>query len=172
MQLRMFLRNVCIIALLKVSWSQLSAYSSAKMHSKAETAVTISSCVAFVSFEFSVSIVELHRRTLDVAVKNGGGLLSKHKVLLGKVKKHWWIHSPSFSHSVDHWIFMEAYRCFCHRHLWTWQVKTFLKDGLNGVILIYSYSHSCKCTFCWLQKLPLSLRYHLTEDGSKKIIQM
>uniref|UniRef100_A0A671MF23 Extended synaptotagmin-2-like n=1 Tax=Sinocyclocheilus anshuiensis TaxID=1608454 RepID=A0A671MF23_9TELE len=39
------------------------------------------------SFEFSVSIVELHRRTLDVAVKNGGGLLSKHKVLLGKVKK-------------------------------------------------------------------------------------
>ncbi len=58
------------------------------MHSKAETAVTISSCVAFVSFEFSVSIVELHRRTLDVAVKNGGGLLSKHKVLLGKVKKN------------------------------------------------------------------------------------
>lgn len=36
------------------------------------------------SFDFSVSIVELHRRTLDVAVKNGGGLLSKHKVLLGK----------------------------------------------------------------------------------------
>ncbi|XP_031439821.1 extended synaptotagmin-2 isoform X2 [Clupea harengus] len=37
------------------------------------------------SFEFSVSMVELHRRTLDVAVKNGGGLLSKHKGLLGKV---------------------------------------------------------------------------------------
>ncbi|XP_063063168.1 extended synaptotagmin-2-A isoform X2 [Engraulis encrasicolus] len=37
------------------------------------------------SFEFSVSIVELHRRTLDVAVKNGGGLLSKNKGLLGKV---------------------------------------------------------------------------------------
>ncbi|XP_043100038.1 extended synaptotagmin-2 isoform X1 [Puntigrus tetrazona] len=36
------------------------------------------------SFEFNVSIVELHRRTLDIAVKNGGGLLSKHKVLLGK----------------------------------------------------------------------------------------
>uniref|UniRef100_A0AAY4A3V9 Extended synaptotagmin-like protein 2b n=1 Tax=Denticeps clupeoides TaxID=299321 RepID=A0AAY4A3V9_9TELE len=36
------------------------------------------------TFEFSVSIVELHRRTLDVAVKNGGGLLSKHKGLLGK----------------------------------------------------------------------------------------
>uniref|UniRef100_A0A668AGT9 Extended synaptotagmin 2 n=1 Tax=Myripristis murdjan TaxID=586833 RepID=A0A668AGT9_9TELE len=36
-------------------------------------------------FEFSVSLVELHRRTLDVAVKNGGGLLSKHKGLLGKV---------------------------------------------------------------------------------------
>lgn len=38
-----------------------------------------------VTFEFSVSLVELHRRTLDVAVKNGGGLLSKHKGLLGKV---------------------------------------------------------------------------------------
>lgn len=36
-------------------------------------------------FEFSVSMVELHRRTLDVAVKNGGGILSKHKGLLGKV---------------------------------------------------------------------------------------
>ncbi|KAL2085590.1 hypothetical protein ACEWY4_018910 [Coilia grayii] len=37
------------------------------------------------SFEFSVSMVELHRRTLDIAVKNGGGLLSKSKGLLGKV---------------------------------------------------------------------------------------
>lgn len=36
-------------------------------------------------FEFSVSLVELHRRTLDVAVKNGGGILSKHKGFLGKV---------------------------------------------------------------------------------------
>uniref|UniRef100_A0A8C6MKN2 Extended synaptotagmin 2 n=1 Tax=Nothobranchius furzeri TaxID=105023 RepID=A0A8C6MKN2_NOTFU len=34
--------------------------------------------------EFSVSMVELHRRTLDVAVKNGGSILSKHKGLLGK----------------------------------------------------------------------------------------
>ncbi|KAI1889175.1 hypothetical protein AGOR_G00176370 [Albula goreensis] len=37
------------------------------------------------TFEFSVSMVELHRRTLDIAVKNGGGLLSKHKGLLGKL---------------------------------------------------------------------------------------
>ncbi|XP_075900608.1 extended synaptotagmin-2-A isoform X1 [Nelusetta ayraudi] len=37
------------------------------------------------TFEFTVSLMELHRRTLDVAVKNGGGLLSKHKGLLGKV---------------------------------------------------------------------------------------
>uniref|UniRef100_A0A674MJP7 Extended synaptotagmin 2 n=1 Tax=Takifugu rubripes TaxID=31033 RepID=A0A674MJP7_TAKRU len=37
------------------------------------------------TFEFTVSLVELHRRTLDVAVKNGGSLLSKHKGLLGKV---------------------------------------------------------------------------------------
>lgn len=36
------------------------------------------------TFEFSVSMVELHRRTLDVAVKNGGSILSKHKGLLGK----------------------------------------------------------------------------------------
>src|SRR4029434_3231459 len=42
-------------------------------------------CVCVCRFEFSVSIVELPRRTLDVAVKNGGGLLSKHKGLLGKV---------------------------------------------------------------------------------------
>uniref|UniRef100_A0A8B9HCM6 Extended synaptotagmin-2 n=1 Tax=Astyanax mexicanus TaxID=7994 RepID=A0A8B9HCM6_ASTMX len=38
------------------------------------------------TFEFSVSLVELHRRTLDVAVKNGGGILSKHKGFLGKVR--------------------------------------------------------------------------------------
>uniref|UniRef100_A0A3P9M314 Extended synaptotagmin 2 n=1 Tax=Oryzias latipes TaxID=8090 RepID=A0A3P9M314_ORYLA len=37
------------------------------------------------TFEFSVSMVELHRRTLDVAVKNGGSILFKHKGLLGKV---------------------------------------------------------------------------------------
>uniref|UniRef100_A0A8C7YWU9 Extended synaptotagmin-like protein 2a n=1 Tax=Oryzias sinensis TaxID=183150 RepID=A0A8C7YWU9_9TELE len=37
-------------------------------------------------FEFDVSLVELHRRILDVAVKNGGGILSKHRGLLGKVK--------------------------------------------------------------------------------------
>ncbi|XP_063048979.1 extended synaptotagmin-2-like isoform X2 [Engraulis encrasicolus] len=37
------------------------------------------------TFEFSVSLAELHRRTLDVCVKNGGHLLSKHKGLLGKV---------------------------------------------------------------------------------------
>ncbi|GAA6081986.1 extended synaptotagmin-2 isoform X1, partial [Tachysurus ichikawai] len=36
------------------------------------------------SFEFNVSAVELHRRTLDVAVKSAGGLLSKNKGLLGK----------------------------------------------------------------------------------------
>ncbi|XP_035392582.1 extended synaptotagmin-2-A [Electrophorus electricus] len=36
-------------------------------------------------FEFIVSVVELHRRTLDVAVKNGGGILSKNRGLLGKV---------------------------------------------------------------------------------------
>uniref|UniRef100_A0A671K753 Extended synaptotagmin-2-A-like n=1 Tax=Sinocyclocheilus anshuiensis TaxID=1608454 RepID=A0A671K753_9TELE len=40
------------------------------------------------TFEFSVSLVELHRRTLDVAVKNGGGILSKHRGLLGKVTSH------------------------------------------------------------------------------------
>ncbi|KAJ4918394.1 hypothetical protein JOQ06_027966 [Pogonophryne albipinna] len=39
----------------------------------------------FSMFEFSVSMVELHRRTLDVAVKNGGSILSKHKGFLGKV---------------------------------------------------------------------------------------
>uniref|UniRef100_A0A1A7YPU8 Extended synaptotagmin-like protein 2 n=1 Tax=Iconisemion striatum TaxID=60296 RepID=A0A1A7YPU8_9TELE len=37
------------------------------------------------TFEFNVPIMELQRRTLDVAVKNGGSLLSKNKGLLGKV---------------------------------------------------------------------------------------
>lgn len=38
-----------------------------------------------VSFEFNVSLPEVQRRTLDVAVKNSGGFLSKDKGLLGKV---------------------------------------------------------------------------------------
>ncbi|KAM4873930.1 extended synaptotagmin-2 isoform 1-T1 [Thomomys bottae] len=37
------------------------------------------------SFDFSVSFPEVQRRTLDVAVKNSGGFLSKDKGLLGKV---------------------------------------------------------------------------------------
>uniref|UniRef100_A0A4W4FQC6 Extended synaptotagmin-like protein 2a n=1 Tax=Electrophorus electricus TaxID=8005 RepID=A0A4W4FQC6_ELEEL len=41
------------------------------------------------TFEFSVSLVELHKRTLDIAVKNGGGILSKHKGLLGKVGREY-----------------------------------------------------------------------------------
>lgn len=52
--------------------------------SKAQKKFTVPFCLF--RFEFSVSLVELHRRNLDVAVKNGGGLLSKHKGLLGKVQ--------------------------------------------------------------------------------------
>ncbi|XP_053115146.1 extended synaptotagmin-2 isoform X2 [Hemicordylus capensis] len=37
------------------------------------------------AFDYSVSLPELQRRTLDVAVKNSGGFLSKDKGLLGKV---------------------------------------------------------------------------------------
>ncbi|KAM8775383.1 extended synaptotagmin-2 isoform 3-T3 [Rhynchonycteris naso] len=37
------------------------------------------------SFDFSVSLPEVQRRTLDIAVKNSGGFLSKDKGLLGKV---------------------------------------------------------------------------------------
>ncbi|KAM6168947.1 extended synaptotagmin-2 isoform 1-T1 [Erethizon dorsatum] len=37
------------------------------------------------SFDFTVSLPEVQRRTLDVAVKNSGGFLSKDKGLLGKV---------------------------------------------------------------------------------------
>ncbi|XP_062981947.1 extended synaptotagmin-2 isoform X2 [Elgaria multicarinata webbii] len=37
------------------------------------------------AFDFSVSLTDLKRRTLDVAVKNSGGFLSKDKGLLGKV---------------------------------------------------------------------------------------
>ncbi|OCT75512.1 hypothetical protein XELAEV_18030692mg [Xenopus laevis] len=37
------------------------------------------------TFEFSVSLADLQRRTLDVAVKNGGGFLFREKGLLGKL---------------------------------------------------------------------------------------
>ncbi|XP_075068211.1 extended synaptotagmin-2 isoform X2 [Mixophyes fleayi] len=37
------------------------------------------------TFEFSVSLPDLQRRTLDVAVKNSGGFLSRDKGLLGKL---------------------------------------------------------------------------------------
>uniref|UniRef100_A0A8C5PII3 Extended synaptotagmin 2 n=1 Tax=Leptobrachium leishanense TaxID=445787 RepID=A0A8C5PII3_9ANUR len=37
------------------------------------------------TFEFSVSLPEIPRRTLDVAVKNSGGFLSRDKGLLGKL---------------------------------------------------------------------------------------
>lgn len=39
------------------------------------------------SFDFSVSLPDVQRRTLDVAVKNSGGFLSKDKGLLGKVSE-------------------------------------------------------------------------------------
>lgn len=38
----------------------------------------------FVRFEFAVSPTEVPKRTLDVAVKNSGGFLSRDKGLLGK----------------------------------------------------------------------------------------
>ncbi|KAJ1099744.1 hypothetical protein NDU88_004842 [Pleurodeles waltl] len=37
------------------------------------------------TFDFSVSLADVHRRTLDVAVKNSGGFLSRDKGLLGKL---------------------------------------------------------------------------------------
>ncbi|XP_010584042.1 PREDICTED: extended synaptotagmin-2 isoform X3 [Haliaeetus leucocephalus] len=43
--------------------------------------VVVHSC----RFDFSVSLPEVQRRTLDVAVKNSGGFLSKDKGLLGKL---------------------------------------------------------------------------------------
>lgn len=49
------------------------------------------------TFEFTVSIMELPRRTLDVAVKNGGGILAKHRGLLGKVIVEFNLEDPSKS---------------------------------------------------------------------------
>uniref|UniRef100_A0A8B9JIP9 Extended synaptotagmin-like protein 2b n=1 Tax=Astyanax mexicanus TaxID=7994 RepID=A0A8B9JIP9_ASTMX len=54
------------------------------------------------SFEFIVSAVELNRRSLDVAVKNGGGLLSKNKGLLGKVQTHTHTHTHTLIHTHIH----------------------------------------------------------------------
>uniref|UniRef100_A0A8C5HRX2 Extended synaptotagmin-2 n=1 Tax=Gouania willdenowi TaxID=441366 RepID=A0A8C5HRX2_GOUWI len=53
------------------------------------------------TFEFSVSMVELHRRTLDVAVKNGGSILSKHRGFLGKVTALCW---NEISKGYTQWI--------------------------------------------------------------------
>ncbi|XP_056599108.1 extended synaptotagmin-2 isoform X2 [Triplophysa dalaica] len=53
------------------------------------------------TFEFSVSLVELLRRTLDVAVKNGGGILSKNRGLLGKVLVD--LNSEDISKSFTQW---------------------------------------------------------------------
>lgn len=74
-------------------------------------------------------MVELHRRTLDVAVKNGGGILSKHKGLLGKV-------TPALTCFKGN-VVLNCVKnqsppssvCRC----WSiWAVKTYPKDGLNG----------------------------------------
>ncbi|XP_076837231.1 extended synaptotagmin-2-B isoform X2 [Brachyhypopomus gauderio] len=53
------------------------------------------------TFEFSVPQVEWYKRTLDVAVKNGGGILSKHKGLLGKVLLD--LSSIDMSKSITQW---------------------------------------------------------------------
>ncbi|XP_053537669.1 extended synaptotagmin-2 isoform X3 [Ictalurus punctatus] len=58
------------------------------------------------SFEFIVSAVELHRRTLDVAVKNAGGLLSKNKGLLGKVLVD--LASEEISKGLTRWYDLSA----------------------------------------------------------------
>ncbi|XP_060771590.1 extended synaptotagmin-2 [Neoarius graeffei] len=58
------------------------------------------------TFEFIVSAVELHRRILDVAVKNAGGLLSKNKGLLGKV--HVDLASEEISKGWTRWYDLSA----------------------------------------------------------------
>ncbi|KAF4088728.1 hypothetical protein AMELA_G00058020 [Ameiurus melas] len=58
------------------------------------------------SFEFIVSAVELHRRTLDIAVKNAGGLLSKNKGLLGKVLVD--LASEEISKGLTRWYDLSA----------------------------------------------------------------
>lgn len=68
-----------------MTWVHPSHFFFSHLISRAKL-IKIHCAICLFRFEFSVSLVELHRRTLDVAVKNGGGLLSKHKGLLGKVQ--------------------------------------------------------------------------------------
>ncbi|KAI7814894.1 putative extended synaptotagmin-2 [Triplophysa rosa] len=92
------------------------------------------------SFEFSVSIVELHRRTLDVAVKNGGGLLSKPKVLLGKV-----------TNAVAHHCTFPQYVLYI----------SLILSQMSQALVDLGREDISKGWTRW---------YNLTEDGSKKTI--
>lgn len=100
--------------------------------SKAQKKFTVSFCLF--RFEFSVSLVELHRRNLDVAVKNGGGLLSKHKGLLGKVQTS---------------LIYCLYLCVTEKHLfntmkpsewkfcWFWEKPHFVRLCLKVQVLLF-----------------------------------
>uniref|UniRef100_A0A4W3GL57 Extended synaptotagmin 2 n=1 Tax=Callorhinchus milii TaxID=7868 RepID=A0A4W3GL57_CALMI len=67
------------------------------------------------TFEFSVSQAEVQKRTLDVAVKNSGGFLSRDKGLLGKV-------SVTFSHSFPYFILFYFH---LQRTLKPWPLPTY-----------------------------------------------
>lgn len=111
----------------------LSLFSFSHLISRAKL-IKIHCAICLFRFEFSVSLVELHRRTLDVAVKNGGGLLSKHKGLLGKVQ-------TSFIYCL--------YLCVTEKHFfnkmkqsewkvhWFWEKPHFVRLCLKVQVLLF-----------------------------------
>ncbi|TTH23512.1 Receptor-type tyrosine-protein phosphatase N2 [Bagarius yarrelli] len=91
------------------------------------------------TFEFSVSLAELPRRTLDVAVKNGGGLLSKHKGLLGKVLVD--LTSEDVSKSWTQWLWVWLWYWFMVMGLWLW-VYGYVMGMVYGywlLVMVYGY---------------------------------
>lgn len=121
-------------------------------------------------FEFSVSMVELHRRTLDVAVKNGGSILSKHKGLLGKVTS-----SPAAApgqSAVQKLIYFLLF-AGAGRFKWWGHIKRMdsvvnvyfiiILCSVDWFLLLITLSIQCLNIYIYYF---LSCRYDLSEDGS------
>lgn len=83
----MFISDLIFCLGRRMVWLWLELFSCRKSTCTSGTKFSLSITLP-VRFDFSVSLPEVQRRTLDVAVKNSGGFLSKDKGLLGKVS--WW----------------------------------------------------------------------------------
>uniref|UniRef100_A0A8C6LRY2 Extended synaptotagmin 2 n=1 Tax=Nothobranchius furzeri TaxID=105023 RepID=A0A8C6LRY2_NOTFU len=127
------------------------------------------------TFEFNVSVMELQRRTLDVAVKNGGSLLSKNRGLLGKVlvdlthddiTKGWTSWSGFFLLKTSDYVKIpQNFRFSLLKLALKWQmVQTFF------IVLAALQSHFINNQLT--NRSSLSCRFDLSEDGQPKLPQV